>query len=105
MRSVHSHYFENGLNKQYERRTDCACVWVVLLSVLLLLKWLLQIWILCALPIPGRVKDHAANTKCQIVQMSSDTAQVYIFCIKDEARSGQKESNSYANSCSALSIQ
>ena len=94
MHSLHSHYFENGPKKQYEQRTDCACVWVVLLSVLLLLKWLLQIWILCALHIPGRVKGHAASTKCQIVQMSSDTAQMYMRCnayINDEARSGQKE--------------
>ena len=93
MRGVHNHYAESNLNKQYEQRTDCACVWVVLLSVLLLLKWLLQIWILCTLPIPVRVKGHTANTKCKIVQMSSDTARMYIFCntyINDEARKWAK---------------
>ena len=107
MHNVHSHYPENGLNKQYEQRTECTCVGVVLFSVLLLLKWLLQIWILCALHIPGRVKSCTVNTKCQIVQMSCDTAQTYIFVmhilmLKQEV--GKKGQNSYANSCSALSI-
>ena len=61
MHDVHSHYPENGLNKQYEQRTDCACVWVVLLSVLLLLKWLLQIWVLCALHIPALLEIWCEN--------------------------------------------
>ena len=66
-----------SLNKQYEQRTDYARVWVVLLSVLLLLKWLGQIWILCSLHIPGRVNGRTANTKCQNVQMSCDTARMF----------------------------
>ena len=96
MRNVHSHYPENGLNKQYEQRTDSACVWVVLLSVLLLLKWLLQIWILCALHIPALLEiwceDHTINS-CEAVatpMLSVNVTPCYLVrlsqCLQHMAR-------------------